>query len=173
MAHLCHYYEPDSTVEHTRMQQRARSYQIVDNDLYKTSTSGPLLQCINKTEGQDILSVIHIGTCGGHISTRAIAAKVLRQGFYWPIVIDDATKLVSTCEACQKFSHKTKALVQPVHPIAPSWPLQRLGIDIVGKLTLAQSNYTLTIVAVEYFTKWVEVKPLTNVTSASIKKFFW
>jgi hypothetical protein len=28
-------------------------------------------------------------------------------------------------------------------------------------------------VAVEYFTKWVEVKPLTNVSSASIKKFFW
>jgi hypothetical protein len=28
-------------------------------------------------------------------------------------------------------------------------------------------------VAVEYFTKWIEVKPLTNVSSASIRKFFW
>jgi hypothetical protein len=28
-------------------------------------------------------------------------------------------------------------------------------------------------VAVEYFIKWVEAKPLTNVSSASIKKFFW
>jgi IS30 family transposase len=28
-------------------------------------------------------------------------------------------------------------------------------------------------VAVEYFTKWVEVKPLTNVSSISIKKLFW
>jgi hypothetical protein len=26
---------------------------------------------------------------------------------------------------------------------------------------------------VEYFTKWIEAKPLTNVSSASIKKFFW
>jgi hypothetical protein len=29
------------------------------------------------------------------------------------------------------------------------------------------------VLAVEYFTKWVEAKPLTNVSSASIKKFFW
>jgi hypothetical protein len=29
------------------------------------------------------------------------------------------------------------------------------------------------VVAVEYFTKWVEAKPLMNVRSASIRKFFW
>jgi hypothetical protein len=28
---------------------------------------------------------------------------VFRQGFYWPSIIDDASKLVTTCEACQKF----------------------------------------------------------------------
>jgi hypothetical protein len=55
MAYLHHYCEPNSTVEHTRMQQRAGSYQIVDNDLYKTSTSGPLLWCVSKAEGQEIL----------------------------------------------------------------------------------------------------------------------
>jgi hypothetical protein len=52
--------------------------------------------------------------------------------------------------------------------IAPSWPLQQWGIDIVGKLTTAQGNYTFAIVAVEYFTKWVKMKPVTNITSATI-----
>jgi hypothetical protein len=28
------------------------------------------------------------------------------------------------------------------------------------------------VVAIEYFIKWIEAKPLTNVGSASIKKFF-
>jgi hypothetical protein len=51
--------------------------------------------------------------------------------------------------------------------------LQRWGIDIVGKLTLAQGNYTFTIITVEYFAKWIEAKPLTNVSSSTIKKFFW
>jgi hypothetical protein len=39
-------------------------------------------------------------------------------------------------------------------------------------LTPTQGNYTFAVVAVEYFTKWIEVKPLTNVSSTSIKKFF-
>jgi hypothetical protein len=43
----------------------------------------------------------------------------------------------------------------------------------VGKLTLVQRNYTFAIVTVEYFTKWVEANPVTNITSATIKKFFW
>jgi hypothetical protein len=75
-------------------------------------------------------------------------------------MIDDTAKLVSTYEACQKFSHRSKSPT-------PSWPLQRWGIDIVGNLTPAQGNYTFAVVAVEYFTKWIEVKHVTSVTSAN------
>jgi hypothetical protein len=87
-------------------------------------------------------------------------------------MIDDRAKLVATCEACQKFSHHCRAPTQPSQLIALSLPLQRWGIDIVGKLTPAQGNYTFAIVAAEYFTKWAEVKPVTNITSATIQKFF-
>jgi hypothetical protein len=51
MAYLHHYYEPDRAIEQIRMQQRSQSYQIVDNDLYKISVSGPLLRCVSKEEG--------------------------------------------------------------------------------------------------------------------------
>jgi hypothetical protein len=51
--------------------------------------------------------------------------------------------------------------------------LQWWGIDIVRKLTPAQGNYTFTIVAVEYFTKWIEAKLVTNIASATIQKKFW
>jgi hypothetical protein len=61
---------------------------------------------------------------------------------------------------------------QPSQLITPSWPLQQWGIDIVSKLTPAQGNYTFIIVVVEYFTKWIKVKPVTNISSTTIKKFF-
>jgi hypothetical protein len=51
--------------------------------------------------------------------------------------------------------------------------MQRWDIDIVRKLTPTQGNYTFAVITVEYFTKWIEAKPLTNVSSATIKKFFW
>jgi hypothetical protein len=48
-----------------------------------------------------------------------------------------------------------------------------MGIDIVGRLITVQGNYTFAVIAVEHFTKWIEAKPLTNISSATIKKFFW
>jgi hypothetical protein len=109
MAYLRHYYEPDSKNEQTRMHQRAKDYQIVGNELYKTSVSGPLLRCLSKAEGRKILQEVHVGICEGHNGACALAAKVLQQGFYWPAMIDYAAKLVSTCDDCQKFSHRSKA----------------------------------------------------------------
>jgi hypothetical protein len=55
----------------------------------------PLLRCVSKEEGQQILSEVHTGVCRGHIGANALAAKILRQGFYWPAMIDNAVKLVS------------------------------------------------------------------------------
>jgi hypothetical protein len=40
MTYLCHYYEPDDNIELTRMQQRAKAYLIINNELYKTSVIG-------------------------------------------------------------------------------------------------------------------------------------
>jgi ornithine carbamoyltransferase len=78
MAYLHHYYESDSKNEQTRMQQQAKDYQIVGNELYKTSISGPLLHCISKIEGQEILQEVHARICGGCIGACALAAKVLQ-----------------------------------------------------------------------------------------------
>jgi hypothetical protein len=139
----------------------------------RSQSQAPLLRCVNKEEGQQILSEVHAGVCRGHIGARALAAKVLWWSFHWPAMIDDIAKLVSICEACKRFSHKMKAPTQPVQLIASLWPLQRWGTDIVGKLTLTQGYYTFAVITVEYFTKWIEAKPLTNVSSTTIKKFFW
>jgi hypothetical protein len=81
------------------MQQRTENYQIVRNEQYKTSVLGPLLHYIRKIEGRDRLQEVHVRICGGHIGADALAAKVVQQGFYWLAMIDDAAKLVSTCEA--------------------------------------------------------------------------
>jgi hypothetical protein len=62
---------------------------------------------------------------------------------------------------------------QPSQLTTPSWPLQRWGINIVGPLTTAKGNYTYAVVAVEYFTKWIEVNPLVNIAAAGLRRFFW
>jgi hypothetical protein len=46
-------------------------------------------------------------------------------------------------------------------------------MDIVGPLPTAQGNFKFAVVAVEYFTKWIEARPLATITSNTIRKFFW
>jgi IS30 family transposase len=36
-----------------------------------------------------------------------------------------------------------------------------------------QANLKYVVVAVEYFSKWIEAKPLATITSAKVQKFFW
>jgi hypothetical protein len=172
LAYLCHYYEPDNSIELTRMQHRAKAYQIIGDELYKTSVTGPLLRCLSKDEGKELLTQTHSCVCRGHIGARALAAKVFRQDFYWPSIIDNALKLATTCPASQKFSPNTQAPSQLAQLITLSWPLQRWGIDIVGPLATAQGNYKYAVVEVEYFTKWIEMKPLVNIAATGLKRFF-
>ena len=69
------------------------------------------------------------------------------------------------CEACQKLGPKSNKPSEPLQLIASAWPLQWWGMDLVGPLPTAQGNYKYAVVAIEYFTKWVEAKPLIKITS--------
>jgi hypothetical protein len=48
-----------------------------------------------------------------------------------------------------------------------------LGLDIVGPLPTAQGNLKFTFIAVEYFTKWIEARAVSTITSKTAQKFFW
>jgi transposase InsO family protein len=46
-------------------------------------------------------------------------------------------------------------------------------MDIIGPLPTAQGNFKFAVVAVEYFTKWIEARPVATTTSATVRKLFW
>jgi hypothetical protein len=115
---------------------------------------------------------IHAGLCGSHIGSRPLLGKVFRQGFYWPKAASDAAELVQKCEGCQKCARDQKQPSSLTQLIQPTWPLQRWGLDLLGPLPPAQRNLKYVVVAVEYFSKWIEAKPLATITSVTVQKFF-
>lgn len=92
--------EPVSDKEFKRISQRSRTYAILDGELYKSGIAAPWLKCIMPWLGREILQGIHSSLCGSHIGARALSNKAVRQGLFWPSMIQDANKVVKTCEAC-------------------------------------------------------------------------
>jgi hypothetical protein len=108
--------------------------------MYKKGVVQPLLECISQTKGRELLQEIHSGICGSHIGPRALSAKALRQGFYWPTHIKDGEEIVKTYTACQTFSPLQSGPSAPTQLISPSWSLQRWRMDLVGPLPTAQGG---------------------------------
>jgi hypothetical protein len=98
------HYHPSDINEVKRLKHRSRDFALIRGQLYKKGISQPMLKCVTETEGIQILRKVHSEPCGSHSGPRALAAKVIRQGFYWPTIICIANRVTRSCEACQKFS---------------------------------------------------------------------
>jgi hypothetical protein len=172
IAFLHGHYEPIETHDLKRMQAWAKGYILKDDVLFKLGVCAPLLKCISQDQGIELMKEIHGGMCGSHIATRALAGKALRQGFYWPMAIKYAEHIVGTCKACQFAAKHQRRPGAPSQLITPTWPLQHWEMDIVGPLPTAQGNFKFAVVAIEYFTKWIEARPLATITSTTIRNSF-
>ncbi|XP_075500025.1 uncharacterized protein LOC142538598 [Primulina tabacum] len=51
--------------------------------------------------------------------------------------------------------------------------LSEWGMDIVGRFPVARAQKKFLLVAVDYFSKWVEVEPLAKITEQKFLKFLW
>ncbi|GKF83644.1 reverse transcriptase domain-containing protein, partial [Tanacetum coccineum] len=62
---------------------------------------------------------------------------------------------------------------QKLNPITSPWPFYKWGIDIAGPFPEGPWKVKFLIVAMDYFTKWIEAKLVAIITGNQIKKFVW
>jgi transposase InsO family protein len=94
------------------------------------------------------------------------------QGFYCPTAVVDASEIVHTCEGCQFYARKTNLPTHALQTIPVTWPFVVWGLDIVGPLRKAPGGYTHLLVAIDKFSKWVEVRLITNLGAQQAMTFF-
>ena len=99
---------PDDPKEVSKLRTRSARFTIHKGSLYKRGFFTPILKCIAGKDVDYVLREVHEGVCGNHIGARTLAGKALRQGYYSPTMLKDATELVKKCKVCQehaKISH--------------------------------------------------------------------
>ena len=164
---------PDDPKEAAKIRARSARFTNHKGSLYNRGFFTPFLKCIVGEDTKYVLREVHKGICGNHIEARALAGKVLRQGYYWPTILKDATDLVMRCRICQEHTKISRLPSEPLTSITSPWPFQQWGLDILGPLPIGKGQCKFIIVAVDYFTKWAEAEPLATITEQKIRNFVW
>ena len=136
--------------------RRAKSFVIVDGELYRRRHSEILQCCIPIEQGKQLLSDIHGGVCSHHALPRTLVGNTFQQGFYWPIVVVDAEQIVHTCEGCPYYARQTHLPAQALQTIPITWSFMVCGLHLVEPIKRAPEGYTHLLVTVDKFTKWIE-----------------
>jgi ribonuclease HI len=165
---------PHDMAEARRLARPAKSFILLgdEKELHQRSPSGILQRCISVAQGQELLQEIHSGACGHHAAPRALVGNVFRQGFYWPTAVADAARIVRSCQGCQFYARQTHLPAQALQTIPITWPFAVWGLDLVGPLQKAPGGFSHLLVAIDKFSKWIEVRPLTSIRSEQAVAFF-
>ncbi|XP_014522940.1 uncharacterized protein LOC106779360 [Vigna radiata var. radiata] len=148
-------------------------YCLIGEDLYRRGYLTPIMKCLSMDEASYVLRELHHGICGRRTGGRALKARVLRAGFFWPTLEQDCLSFSQKCISCQKHDNVFHAPASELHNIFSPWPFAQWGMDIVGPFPLGRSQKKFFLVAVDYFTKWVEAEPLARISTAQVKRFIW
>ncbi|GJS59501.1 reverse transcriptase domain-containing protein [Tanacetum coccineum] len=146
-----------------------RHYFWDDPYLFRIYADQIIRRCVDGKEAMDILEACHHGPTEGHHGPNYTAKKVFDSGFFWPTIYRDA-HMVTHCDTCQrqgKISQKDEMLQNPIQnvEIFDVW-----GIDFMGPFPSSQGNRYI-LVAVDYVSKWIEVKALPTNDARVVCKF--
>ena len=71
-------------------------------------------------------------------------------------------------DRCQWLAPILKLPVQDLISISSPWPFSQWGIDIVGPLLSASAQKKLLLVAIDYFSKWVEAEVFSPIKDRDV-----
>ena len=78
---------------------------------------------------------------------------------------NDCCIYVRKCHKCQAYADNINVLPTTLKVISAPWPFSMWGIDVIGAIEPKASNgHRFILVAIDYFTKWVESASYANVT---------
>jgi ribonuclease HI len=163
---------PKDEKEAKAIQRKAPSYCLMRDKLYRRGLSDPLLRCIGENEVDYILREVHEGINGQHPGGKSLAKKILRAGYYWSTMQQDAKDHVKKCDTCQRHADMILAPPKPLNTLSSPWPFAWWGMDILGPFTTGLHGGKYLIVGVDYFTKWVEAEAIPNIAAVTILRFF-
>jgi hypothetical protein len=111
----------------------------------------------------ELLRLVHENALdGGHFHAAKGLAK-LRKRWWWQGMRGDIEQWVRACRLCQLYKHsqgRRGSLPRDTPRVVPEGPWDSVYVDAVGPLTEGRGGYLYILVALDHFTRWIEMVPV-------------
>ena len=154
-----------------KIQIQSARFSSVNGQLFKRSLDELHLKCLTIELGQYVLAKLHEGICGNHPGGITLAQRAHTQGYYWLTMRSDAVDYVRKCDRCQRLTPVLRSPAHDLISIMSPWPFAQWGIDIVGPLPTTLAQKKLLLVAIDYFSKWIEVEAFASIKDKDVTQF--
>nr|XP_017239614.1 PREDICTED: uncharacterized protein K02A2.6-like [Daucus carota subsp. sativus] len=158
--------------EKRKIEFKARNFCLVNDQLYRRALTEPLLKCVGPDEALVAMTEIHSGICGEHTSGKSMALKLIKHRIFWPTLRADCEEFTKKCKPCQLYGAMNHRPATGFSASQAPCPFFMWGMDLVGPLPKCPGQKQFLIVAIDYFTKWVEARPLARIREVETIHFF-
>ena len=94
----------------------------------------------------------------------------VRQMFCWPGLQGDVKSYVAGCKTCTKRKKPSPTKRASMQIVRSGFPIERIAIDILVKLSITNNGNKYILVIADYFTKWTEALPMPNMEVCTAAK---
>ena len=162
---------PDDHEEAYHLKRMVTHYFVEWGILFRKGFNGEPLRCLGTLEAQLVLQEVHAGKCGDHQGKRQLLQQLLNLGYFWPTMKQDAAECVKTCHTCQVHRNLIHTHPTNLQNMMTPWPFHTWGLDLIGPINPPSNGHIWILVAIEYFTKWVEAISLKKATGPTVANF--
>ena len=108
---------------------------------------------IQRHEVEDICAMYHDDPTGAHFVFQTIYEKI-KERYFWNTLLKDVKEYCQICNSCQR--RGGPQCNNNLNPIQPSDFFAKWRIDIVGPLPVTERGNRYIVVAMDYFSRWLE-----------------
>uniref|UniRef100_A0A669BAU0 Gypsy retrotransposon integrase-like protein 1 n=1 Tax=Oreochromis niloticus TaxID=8128 RepID=A0A669BAU0_ORENI len=114
-----------------------------------------------------VLRAVHGAPGSGHFGVTKTLHR-LRQGFYWARHRRDVEDFCRCCDSCTARKGPTAKSHAQLQQFPAGYPMERVGMDILGPFPRTERGNRYILTAMDYFTKWPEAYSLPDQEAETI-----
>ncbi|GBB98573.1 hypothetical protein RclHR1_32680001 [Rhizophagus clarus] len=149
---------------------KEKKYILKDDKLYRVNKGKERL-VIRRYEFEGLLYMMHYHELSEHFGINATYKKI-KEKYYWKNMFEDIKVYVKTCDSYQRKGKPDKKNELFLIKIKRE-PFYQIGIDFVGLLLVTERKNRYIIVAINYFTKWLEARAIEKDNAETVAEFIY